>query len=171
VNPSAVLGPSSRRTHVHVESRPGLARPSTARTNDESNQLHVDVALVDRHSPGFYPPRFSEPTWRFTVLASVANGLPLPLVGLLTATMAGLASERPGRSRIALFMNAIAAIGLLAVIVVFATSIDNAFQIAAAEARPGLNKAVFKTLLFSTVFCAASAASAIVVAGWLRKRG
>jgi hypothetical protein len=132
--------------------------------------LLVVAGLVDLLL-AFYPPRFSEPTWRFTVLASVANGLPLPLVGLLTATMAGLASERPGRSRIALFMNAIAAIGLLAVIVVFATSIDNAFQIAAAEARPGLNKAVFKTLLFSTVFCAASAASAIVVAGWLRKRG
>src|SRR5688572_916458 len=73
----------------------------------------VDVLLA------LYPPHFGEPTWRFTVLASVANGLPLPLVGLLTATMAALASERPGRSTVALIMNVIAAIGLLGIMLVF----------------------------------------------------
>jgi len=122
----------------------------------------VDVGLA------LYPAAFAQPSWRFTAFASVANGLPLPAVGILTATMAAAATRRPGLVRFAFGLNLIAVLGVAILVVGFVSGIEAAFQAAAPEVYLGLQKAVFKTILFSVAFGLAFVVSAIVVARSLR---
>jgi len=122
----------------------------------------VDVGLA------LYPAAFGQPVWRFTAFASVANGMPLPAVGVLTATMAAVAARRPGSMRFALVLNVVALLGIVVLVLGFLTGIQAAFLAAAPELQLGLQKAVFKTLLFSASFGLAFLVSAFTVARSLR---
>ena len=122
----------------------------------------VDIALA------FYPPNFKEPTWRFEVVGSVAGGLPLPIVGLLAATMAALAGRKRGRAWLALVLNTLATVSLLVMLITFVTVMSSTFAVAAAGAEVGLYKASFKTILFLVVFAGATATSVVAAARWLR---
>jgi hypothetical protein len=122
----------------------------------------IDLGLA------FYPPNFGEPTWRFEVAASIAQGLPLPIVGLLSATMAALAGRTPGRVRVVLVLNALATAFLLVMLITFALVISSTFKVAAPGAEIGLYKAAFRAVLLYLVFAGATAASLAAVAKWLR---
>jgi hypothetical protein len=122
----------------------------------------VDVGLA------LYPAAFGQPTWRFAAFASVANGLPLLAVGILTATMAAVAARRLGSMRFALVLNVIAVLAIVALVLGFLTGVGPAFQTAAPEVQLGLRKAVIKTLLFSASFGIAFLVSALTVARTLR---
>ncbi len=122
----------------------------------------VDVGLA------FYPPNFGDPTWRFEVAASVANGLPLPIVGLLGATMAAVAGRKRWRGQVVLFFNGLFTVFLVVMLITFLLVMSPSFKVAAPQVLIGLYKAAFRTILFYGVFAGATVSSMVVVARWLR---
>jgi hypothetical protein len=128
--------------------------------------LLLVVAGMADVSLALYPFQPGQATWRFAAFSSVANGLPLPAVGLLVATMAALASERRGRARFALFLNAVMLVSVAVLLIGFVSSISAAMQQAVPEVRPGLQKAAFRTILFALSFGAAFLVSSITVFRW-----
>jgi hypothetical protein len=128
------------------------------------------AGLIDQ-GLALYPSAFGDPAWRFSAFASMANGLPLLMVGLLAATMASMAGNRPGRAKFAMVLNAIATIGLAGLLIGFLASAKSLVGVAAPEAQVGLYKGIFKTVTSAIVFGLAAAAAWRGVAGWLRSLG
>jgi hypothetical protein len=122
----------------------------------------VDLSLA------LYPLQLGVEPWRFAALASVANGLPLPAVGIFAIAMAAVASERVGRARFALLLSALGAVALILLLIGFVTAIAPTVASASPDVRLGVKKSAFKTVLFAVTFAAGFGFSSVTVARWLR---
>src|SRR5690349_3454213 len=107
--------------------------------------LLVLAGLVDL-SLALYPAQLDVAQWRFAAFASVANGLPLPAVGIFGTAMAAIASERVGRARLALGLGVLAILAMVVILVGFTTAIGESVASAPADVRLGLQKSAFKTV-------------------------
>lgn len=108
-----------------------------------------------------YPRQFGDAVWRFQVLASVANGLPMVTMGALV--LLGASARNPGSAlmRAAVVLNWLVVGGILAATGVFLASVGPAFAAVPTEAAVGLRRAVFKTVVIFVAFGAAHCIAAL----------
>lgn len=123
----------------------------------------TDLALA------MYPPSFGNAEWRFTVLAAVANGLPMVTVGALVLLVAAVFQDSPGGLRAAVVLNGLLVVLILVAAVGFLTSIGVAFEKTPAEVHPGLRKAVAKSVVIFAAFGVAHGAAAVAGARALQR--
>lgn len=114
------------------------------------------------------PPGFGDPEWRFTALASVANGLPVLSVGALT--LGGVSTFGPPSRWLmpAALINGLLVLMIAFALAGFAGSVGPVLGAAPPEVHPGLLKATAKSLVFFVAFGAAHVAAVFAGASALR---
>jgi hypothetical protein len=120
-----------------------------------------DLALA------WFPVAFGSPEWEFGTATTTLNGLPVPAMGLALLLGAALAADRPRHARTVATLLLILAVAILAIGVLWATTLPMAFRPVTNEVvRLGLQKAVAKTaiqlLAYPPLFVV------LGVAGWRR---
>jgi hypothetical protein len=133
--------------------------------------LAVALVLVSTTDLGLavYPFNFGNTEWRFTVLASVANGLPMLTLGAVL-TLIVVLPRSAGWSVAALLLNAVVLVAIAAAAVGFLTATGAAFAKAPAEVHLGLEKAVVKSTILFVVFGAAHAVALVAGGRSLQRR-
>lgn len=135
--------------------------------------MAVALILVGATDLGLalYPFNFGNADWRFSVLASVANGLPMLGVGTLVASVASLNAPSRWPKAAAIGLNTLVLVGILAAAIGFLTATGKAFELAPAEVHLGLRKAVAKSMVIFIAFAAAHAVTAVSSARALHRNG
>jgi hypothetical protein len=148
--PPVLVGPQRAARPVPLNPRAGWGALLTAA---------VALMLVGATDLGLalYPFNGGDPSWRFSVLASVASGLPMLGLGVLVVTIGALTAPALWPKAMSLTLNALVLAGILVAAAGFLTAAGQAFDLAPAEVHPGLRKALLKSAVIFASFATAHA--------------
>ncbi len=133
--------------------------------------MGVALILVGATDLGLalYPFQFANNDWRFSVLSSVANGLPMLGVGTLVVSVAALYGPSRWPKAVVVALNSVVLLAIVSAAIGFLTAVGTAFELAPAEVHLGLQKAVGKSMVIFTAFAVAHGVAAISCARALQR--